>query len=395
MRAPDDIRSHLREREWNHPSHFRDQLLHARVGARYSLEPPTGTRAVEDPTRLRQFREQWESVAREFEADAPNLVTFEDRTLRVMGLQRLPVEVIFPSLDIMARFLGDDAVERLVAVRSRLSFFADRNAKLADAAARHVQRIEGLPLDEAQMMAAALSQARRDMGVGTYLRSLPLDGVDTKFFERHARTAFLILDAHTGGEVTAAGGLEPWLGCLQKGADRLLVRPLCARTRAALCGLSRLWVTSDDLANCALPGTRVLVIENDTPAYELPQIDDAVAIAGSGGNLAWMTGNWLKDRDLVYWGDIDTWGLRLLSIARGHQPGLRTLLMSEDEIECHLDAVVVEPSPVDDIPRLLTDAEQRLFSRLRDDQAGPRRLEQEKLDRAYVHDALRRCWPQP
>lgn len=46
------------------------------------------------------------------------------------------------------------------------------------------------------------------------------------------------------------------------------------------------------------------------------------------GNLEWLRDAWLQDRRIAYWGDLDTWGLLMLSRARERQPHLESPLMS-------------------------------------------------------------------
>ncbi len=48
---------------------------------------------------------------------------------------------------------------------------------------------------------------------------------------------------------------------------------------------------------------------------------------GAGLNLGWLAAPWLQERTVAYWGDLDTWGLHMLAIARGHVPHLHALLM--------------------------------------------------------------------
>jgi len=36
---------------------------------------------------------------------------------------------------------------------------------------------------------------------------------------------------------------------------------------------------------------------------------------------------WLDDRALAYWGDLDTWGLSMLAMARLQRPHLKALMM--------------------------------------------------------------------
>lgn len=388
MRLPRDVQELLLRTEWNHPGHFRDQLLGVRNGARIALNPPSGNQAADDPVALRTFREQWERLATDPALHPCVKIRFEERKLRLFGALRLPIEVAVEDLQGIARLLGSDAVERLRLVNALLQGFYLHDESLGRAAARHVGRLEGLTQSEAAMMARALSQMRAGLGEGTYLRALPIERVDTKFLERHAQTAYLIINAWTSGAVEAAGGLEAWLGCKRKGTDRILVRPLCAATQAAFCGARMMWLTSDDLAQITFPGTHLLIVENEISGLELPSIESTVAVAGTGGNLAWLQGLELDGHRVGYWGDIDSWGLRMLSVARCYCAHLEPLLMDEETFEAHAAAVVTEDRSDPSSPESLTEPEQRLRYRLLEHATAPARLEQEKLNRSWIKARL-------
>lgn len=393
MLLPDDVRERIRKEEWEHRSFFPAHLLGDRQGCRFNLGSPSGRQATADPTKLREFREAWEQVEQQFQGVEPPVVDFKVRKLQVFGEQRLPESANFPSLPVVAQFLGAAAVRRLELLDSRLDPFRRVDSALGRAAARRAARIEEMSSGEAAMLARAIPQMRQGMGENTFLRSLPLEGVDTKFVERNHQTILLILDEWKDGAVVESGGLEAWLGCLTKGEDRLLVRPLCPATRAAFRNGRKMWMTSDDLVALDMPGYRLLIVENETPAFELPEIEGCVAVASCGGNLGWMTAPWLDGREIAYWGDIDSWGFRLLSIARGHRPALRPLLMDHATWDKHPAIVVTEKLAVREIPQHLTAAEQALFVLLRDHANAPARMEQEKLDREWVVAALQ-AWAQ-
>lgn len=385
MRSPNDAREILRRLEWEHATHFRDLLLGARSPGRIALQPPTGTEAASDPVAVRQFREAWElEQCAMADSGSGEAIRFEDRSYRVLGQQRLPIDLSLVSIDAVAQFLGPPAVHRLGVVRDRLRPFQDHSPELGAAATRFVARLEAMSAANAQMLAVAIRQLRCGLGRGSFLRSLPLDGVHTKFLEENSGTVYLIVNAWTKGEVEQAGGLEAWLECLSKGEDRILVRPLCANTRAAFAGASKLWVTSDDLASMQLPGTHLLIVENETSGLALSDLSNTVAVAGAGGNLAWLEELDVSGKVLGYWGDIDSWGLRLLSIARGYRPSLTALMMDEATLDRHPGGIVVEDTVDRSSPANLRDGEIRLLSRLLSHTVGPARLEQEKLGGDWI-----------
>jgi hypothetical protein len=140
------------------------------------------------------------------------------------------------------------------------------------------------------------------------------------------------------------------------------------------------------------PGTRrVFIIENEITYLAFPLPAQAIVIYGSGyaagqfGPLAW-----LADLDLVYWGDIDTHGLAILSRVRHRFPHARSILMDEATLLAHRPQWGTEPDPTSATLTHLSVAEQSLYHSLRNGAFGERlRLEQEFISFASVTAAVR------
>ncbi len=104
-----------------------------------------------------------------------------------------------------------------------------------------------------------------------------------------------------------------------------------------------------------------------------------------------MQAEWLQHKDIHYWGDIDSWGLTILSEARLHQPQLRALMMDEATLLHHQSRMVNEAKSYSPLLKNLNAAEQQLLSRLREGYYGSNRLEQERLSPDYVRQCLGSC----
>jgi hypothetical protein len=218
---------------------------------------------------------------------------------------------------------------------------------------------------------------------GRPLRALSMGGIDTKFFERHRTLMTQLLDVLFDGEVDDLG-LETFLGALDDTDHWLLIAPL----QRGLLPFRQQRIPTKELMEATLSGSRVLVVENESSLYQLPQVPDTVAILGAGLNLGWLEAPGFDGKQLAYWGDLDTWGLQMLATARGYRPQLRALLMTRDNFEAHAAlSAVVEPSPAAESPPIgLTAAESMLYRHLRSLERG--RLEQEFLPVDQVRDAL-------
>ena len=140
-------------------------------------------------------------------------------------------------------------------------------------------------------------------------------------------------------------------------------------------------LSTSDLHRHALDAGRILMVENIQSGYGLPVLEDTVAVFGGGNNVAWLDAPWLKAKRVAYWGDIDTWGLKILGAGRARFPEVVPLMMDEATLECFRDRAVTEPESVEGLPEHLTSAESRLFEELK---AGALRLEQELLTPDYI-----------
>lgn len=218
---------------------------------------------------------------------------------------------------------------------------------------------------------------------GKPLRALSLAGIDSKFFERNRQLVTLMLDVLFDGQASETG-LETFLDAEDEGYHWLLVADLDGQ----LLPFPQLRVRASDLQNTPLPGHNLLLVENERCLHQLPATANTIAVLGSGLNLTWLRAKWLQEKNIAYWGDLDTWGLTMLGRARGYLPHLTPLLMDQSVFErFHQDNAVEEPNPASEtVPPGLLDTEARLYRRLQQAQKG--RLEQEFIPESLVHSAL-------
>lgn len=229
---------------------------------------------------------------------------------------------------------------------------------------------------QAGRLAMALSPR---CAAGRPLRMLSVEGIDTKFFERNAQLVTALLDVRFDGEVSKIG-LESFLGAFAESDHWLLLLDL----DGSLLPFKQMRVRCSDLRATPLLGERLLIVENESCQYQLPAIPRTIAVLGAGFDLAWADAGWLSKKKVAYWGDIDTWGLQCLAIAREFIPHLDPLLMSSEVFVRFGDLAVPEPVAAGTEPPIhLTSAEKDLYNKLLDEHRG--RLEQEFLPKEL-------CW---
>lgn len=222
---------------------------------------------------------------------------------------------------------------------------------------------------------------------GRYVRQIDAEGVDTKFVERHHRLLDELLCTilppgriHSGaGE---AGGFAAKFGFLTRpGYTRL--RFLDPALQLAP-GISELTLRTDDLVRASPPARTVFVVENEVTYLAFPAVTGSVVVFGSGFALAGLARSggiaWLEDREIVYWGDVDTHGFDILNRLRGVYPSVRSILMDHDTLLAHRAQWVQEDSPTHRALDHLTPAEASMYRDLVEGTYGQAvRLEQERV----------------
>ncbi len=240
------------------------------------------------------------------------------------------------------------------------------------------------PVSEVATALAVADQLDEGCAAGVPLRALPVAGIDTKFFERNRQLVTALLDVRFDGAVTAASGLEMFLGAAGPDGHWLLVADL----DGSLLPYRRLRLADGDVAAQGLPGRRLLVVENERCLHVLPPAEGTVAVLGAGLNLGWLGSERLAGHTVGYWGDLDTWGLVMLARARTARPDLAPLLMDAVTFDAHEGRAVPEPRRADAPASGLTPDEAVLFTRLAGADRG--RLEQELVAGDLVAAAVAR-----
>ena len=240
------------------------------------------------------------------------------------------------------------------------------------------------PFDEVLQATRLTSSLEPRCANGKPLRTLSIEGIDTKFFERNSRLVTALLDARFDGEVSRIG-LETFLGAVSEGDHWLLVMDL----DGSLLPFRKQRVRSSELRDTSLPGKRILIVENESCQHQLPNVSETIAVLGAGFDLGWTEGRWLQAKRIGYWGDIDTWGLQFLANARQTLPHLDALMMTLEIYEQNRDAAVPEPIIAGtDLPAGLNTVERQLYALILRESHG--RLEQEFLPENIVHEVIGR-----
>ncbi|RJG11160.1 DUF3322 domain-containing protein [Massilia cavernae] len=227
-----------------------------------------------------------------------------------------------------------------------------------------------------------------------YLRQLDIPGVDSKFIESRKALLIELLDEVLPPEAfdaTAIGArqFEMRYGLLGKPA---LVRFRMLDPRHYLAGLSDVSVPVAQFAGAQFDVKRVFVTENEVNGLAFPDKESSMVVFGGGYGIDRLAGvPWLREKDVIYWGDIDTHGFAILDRFRASVPHVRSIMMDVATLDSHRLMWGQEGEATRFTGELtrLSEAERELYDELRHDVHGSRiRLEQERLGFGWVSDAV-------
>jgi hypothetical protein len=232
------------------------------------------------------------------------------------------------------------------------------------------------------------SNARPEM----YLRQIDVPGVDTKFVEQHRGILANLLDQQLPAErIDPTRQPSAFAERYRFSTKPVYVRLRALdRTRPILQPYTELTLRVDEFAATRASVDTVYVVENEITYLAFPPVDDAMVIFGEGYALPRLQPvQWLHDRELVYWGDIDTHGFAILDRLRQAFPHTRSMLMDRDTLLAHREHWISEPAPSKAALPHLRPAEAALYGELIADALSPSvRLEQERVRYSAIEEAL-------
>ncbi|WP_457972277.1 Wadjet anti-phage system protein JetD domain-containing protein [Arthrobacter sp. D1-17] len=371
---------------------------------RRSLKRPTANELLSDYAAARSWAIELSGGAGHYRLETVEVGR------NTIGSNRLPAAAVFDTAEDEIAFAGKTKdSQRFRALAAGLSGLdASAGAPLRGWALKRPLQL--LELGEAALTAARVALwLRENPSPGIYLRQLSLPGVHTKFIEAHRR----VIDEMVA--LLRAGSADPQVDSADGGTaaeeaadivDVALADP-AGRTPAArfaarhgflhppelvrfrlldpaigALGAARdITVTAEAFSTLQLPVHTVIATENQVNFLALPGRTGTLALYGAGyGFTSLRDAAWLRDCEVLYWGDIDTHGFRILDQLRAVHPHVESVLMDEETLLEHRDAWGQEPSPSRAALTRLVPQERKLYERLGNDTFGSAvRLEQELI----------------
>ena len=235
--------------------------------------------------------------------------------------------------------------------------------------------INGVDVDR---LLKLIPKLKAGVGENKFIRQLDIGDIDTKFIERNIGIIDLIMRRLYSNYST----LSEWLSFEKKPDCWVLVSnnwiPQLNYYRIDGQSLSKLTINEP-----------ILIVENEQTILTLSKLNLPFFICGgTGKNLDWL-GNW---NNVYYWGDIDSDGLMMLSLARSKIPSIKSVMMDAITINTFRSQVVSDTTKLINLPENLDLNETSLFqevNRLKE------RLEQEKISEEYILRTLNQIIAEP
>lgn len=311
---------------------------------------------------------------------------------RILGTNEIPTEIWIDRLTDALGFIGKRrAAEQFAAL---IELTSERQPKLVPWLAKRPLRALELAAHWPQLL-AIVTWLHEHPRPAIYLRQIDLPGVHTKLIEGHrgvlAELLDLVLPLETiDATSTGLGGFCRRYGFLDKPA-RVRFRVLDQNIRLLPTGADQdITVIQASFAKLELPVSKVFITENEINFLAFPNVPGAMVIFGAGygfDNLA--AAPWLKQKEIYYWGDIDTHGFAILNQLRGFFPHTSSFLMDRQTLLDHRPLWGVEAQPETGALARLNAEESALYDQLRQNHWGDGiRLEQERIGFDFLLNVL-------
>lgn len=341
----------------NHRAWLRGEFSPRAIG----LQPPTAKDVAADGGRaVSEWLAHWDGY--------PGVVETVSKRIGHLGTYDVPARVVLDTPAAVAAAAGcADEWARLVEVLDLLADELGEEVR-APLAARPQSWAQWSDREISQYM-AVIRWLREHDPAGYYLRELSIRGVDTKWIETHGK---------------AVNAVHPLQGFREK--------PLMAEMRTLDLSLpvgdfNHVLCPVEELSTRQVAADNVVIVENHHTFLALPPLNGTWALFGGGYRVDSLVSQlaWLADKNVYYWGDLDSHGFNMVSKTRAVLPAMRTVLMDLDTVIRHEELAVEESTALPYDATNLAPGERQALSYLRERSRGRcLRIEQERIDFQWV-----------
>ena len=308
-------------------------------------------------------------------------ITYTEKRKKGLGLQSLPTVFTFKNEADYLKYLGK---EKEVALfnkfcNSTFTFFPELKDVIYQKPAIVLNN-----LDKWEDLLKVCTYFKKNPRPNVYIRELPIK-VNTKFVEKNQSALTILLEAILNtSDISSEKKFEKKFGL--KYAEPMIRFKILDQDIAGtvFAGVSDLALPISHFKQLNLDVSKVIIVENKTSLYTtltLPNMHKTIAIFGQGFGVSNLKNiDWLKTKEILYWGDFDAHGFEILSQVRGYYSQTKSVLMDENTFNKFFENDKGAGSKVSQLDNL-TEAETELHRFLLKNNY---RLEQEKIPNNYV-----------
>lgn len=353
---------------------------------RFKLKAPTSKELSERFGEVQDWINQLSKAA--------GLYRIEWRTVkhRVLGANQIPTALWIDQLDDALQLIGKKQAAAQYTALIKLT--AEKQPALLDWLRQHPLNALNLAADWPELL-AIVEWIQHHPRPDIYLRQVDLPGIHTKFIEAHRSVLSQLLDrvlpeSAIDTRYSGLSGFARRYGFLEKPLP-VRFRILDPQIRLLPASVEQdIILTQTAFAALELAPSKVFMTENEVNFLAFPPLPDAMVIFGAGyGFRNLVSATWLAQKQIYYWGDIDTHGFAILNQLRDRFAHARSFLMDQATLLAHRPLWGFEPQPETSTLTHLSAEESMLYDQLRNNHWGNQvRLEQERIGFEYLRAAL-------
>jgi hypothetical protein len=312
------------------------------------------------------------------------LIKNTSKVFRRTGAHDLPDSIEFENLDDYIKFIGKKKEWQVFQKTSELIFV--QLPQLRDWAYLNPEKLTVFDRDWTGILKVC-QYFIQEPRPGMYIRQLPID-VHSKFIEENDALIKSMLNFLIPGHIRDVKN--------QAFAERFYLKydePPRVRLRIldkslAISNLTDLLIKLSDFRAMGIDCDNIVLTENKMNFLALLEIERTIAIwSGGGFNISYLKGiDWLSQKKIFYWGDLDIQGFHILHQMRSYYPQTKSLLMDQATYKkFEKQAGSGELGNIENLS-LLNIEETEIFNLLK---AGNLRLEQEKINQQYADAVIK------
>lgn len=318
-------------------------------------------------------------------------IEFITRKDQRIGSQPFPQRIYFETEDDYLRFIKKE--KEFKDFKRTVSLITDSIPRLYDLILQNPLKV----IDHSARWPGLIKVCRYFISnprPGLYLRELPID-VHTKFIEENKGIIKELLDFLINEDINREETEFEKRFNLKYNEPTIRLRVLDEEiSKRHFSGLTDLTITQSEFKSLDINCKRVFILENKTNFSNIfnfltiPNLNSSISIFGKGFGLGLLKGvDWLKEKEVYYWGDIDVQGFQMLSQLRSYLPQTRSLMMDFETFNAFPDyRVNGTVGNIKQLPNLAED-EDKVFKHLLELKEG-NRLEQEKISHSYAVEQI-------